>query len=111
VLLTWEDRGVEAFIRTRSRSTCQVKITGWLRGLKVAGGGSGVVSHAGVALVRVLADATGLTAGLSRAVPSPPETDLELGADRSGESSAKDRRRDVSVQDDEAHARPDRRDA
>jgi electron transfer flavoprotein alpha subunit len=45
-----------------------VKTTGWQQGLKVTGGGNGVVSHAGVALIRALADNTGLTAGLSRAL-------------------------------------------
>ena len=41
------------------------------RGLEVAGGGTGVVSHAGLVLLRQLADRTGLTAGLSAALPSP----------------------------------------
>jgi Transposase DDE domain group 1 len=45
--------------------------TGWSRGLEVAGGGTGVVSHAGLVLLRQLADRTGLTAGLSAALPSP----------------------------------------
>src|ERR1700746_77189 len=45
--------------------------TGWSRGLEVTGGGAGVVSHAGVVLLRQLADRTGLTAGLSAALPSP----------------------------------------
>jgi hypothetical protein len=45
--------------------------TGWSRGLEVAGGGTGVVSHAGLALVRQLSDRTGLTSGLSAALPSP----------------------------------------
>jgi hypothetical protein len=45
--------------------------TGWSRGLEVTGGGSGVVSHAGLVLLRQLADRTGLTAGLSAALPSP----------------------------------------
>jgi hypothetical protein len=36
----------------------------------VSGGGSGVVSHAGLALLRRLADVTGLTAGLSKALAS-----------------------------------------
>ncbi len=39
--------------------------TGWLKGLQVTADGMGIVSHAGVALVRALADNTGLTAGLS----------------------------------------------
>ena len=47
-----------------------MKVTGWLKGLEVTGGGSGVVSHAGLALVRALADGIGLTAGLSRALAS-----------------------------------------
>ena len=45
--------------------------TGWSRGLEVTGGGSGVVSHAGLVLLRQLADRAGLTAGLSAALPSP----------------------------------------
>jgi hypothetical protein len=49
-----------------------VNATGWSRGLDVTGGGSGVVSHAGLALVRQLSDRTGLTSGLSAALPSPP---------------------------------------
>jgi hypothetical protein len=44
-----------------------VNATGWSRGLGVTGGGTGVVSHAGLVLLRELADRTGLTAGL----PSP----------------------------------------
>jgi hypothetical protein len=44
-----------------------VNVTGWSRGLEVSGGGQGVVSHAGLALLRHLADKTGLTGGLSRA--------------------------------------------
>jgi hypothetical protein len=47
-----------------------VNVTGWLTGLRVTGDGTGIVSHAGVALLRVLADKTGLTAGLSRALAS-----------------------------------------
>jgi hypothetical protein len=37
----------------------------------VTGGGTGIVSHAGLVLLRHLADRTGLTAGLSAALPSP----------------------------------------
>ena len=47
-----------------------MKATGWLKGLEVTGGGSGIVSHAGLALLRALADGTGLTGGLSRALAS-----------------------------------------
>jgi hypothetical protein len=47
-----------------------VKATGWLKGLEVTADGSGIVSHAGVALLRALADNTGLTGGLSRALAS-----------------------------------------
>src|SRR2546430_6135012 len=42
--------------------------TGWSRSLEVSGGGQGVVSHAGLALLRYLADKTGLTGGLSDAL-------------------------------------------
>jgi hypothetical protein len=45
-----------------------VNVTGWSRGLEVSGGGTGVVSHAGLALLRHLADKTGLTGGLSAAL-------------------------------------------
>jgi Transposase DDE domain group 1 len=48
-----------------------VNITGWSQGLEVSGGGQGVVSHAGLALLRHLADKTGLTSGLSGALASP----------------------------------------
>jgi hypothetical protein len=47
-----------------------VNTTGWLKGLEVTAGGTGIVSHAGVALLRALADNTGLTAGLSKALVS-----------------------------------------
>ncbi len=47
-----------------------MKATGWLKGLRVTAGGTGVVSHAGVALLRALADNIGLAAGLSRALAS-----------------------------------------
>ena len=45
--------------------------TGWSRGLEVSGGGRGVVSHAGLVLLRHLAGKTGLTGGLSRALATP----------------------------------------
>jgi hypothetical protein len=47
-----------------------VKATGWLRGLEVTADGTGVVSHAGLALLRALSDKAGLTDGLSRALAS-----------------------------------------
>ena len=46
-------------------------VTGWSKGLEVTSGGGGVVSHAGLALLRALADRTGLTAGLSKALATP----------------------------------------
>jgi hypothetical protein len=48
-----------------------VHATGWWRGLEVTGGGTGIVSHAGLALLRQLSDRTGLTSRLSAALPSP----------------------------------------
>jgi hypothetical protein len=47
-----------------------VNTTGWLKGLQVTVDGTGIVSHAGVALIRALADHIGLTAGLSKALAS-----------------------------------------
>jgi Transposase DDE domain group 1 len=47
-----------------------VNTSGWLKGLRVTGDGTGIVSHAGLALLRALADNTGLTSGLSRALAS-----------------------------------------
>ena len=41
-----------------------MNVTGWSRGLEVTAGGQGIVSHAGLALLRRLADRTGLTGGL-----------------------------------------------
>ena len=45
-----------------------MNVTAWSKGLEVTGGGTGVVSHAGLGLLRRLADKTGLTGGLSRAL-------------------------------------------
>jgi hypothetical protein len=39
-----------------------------VEGLEVTVGGKGVVSHAGLVLLRALADRTGLTGGLSKAL-------------------------------------------
>ena len=42
--------------------------TGWSKGLDVTAGGQGIVSHAGLALLRAMEDKTGLTRCLSRAL-------------------------------------------
>jgi Transposase DDE domain group 1 len=47
-----------------------VNVTGWSRGLDVTADGEGVVSHAGLVLLRQVADKTGLTGGLSGALAS-----------------------------------------
>jgi hypothetical protein len=39
-----------------------VKTAGWMKGLRVTANGAGIVSHAGLALIRALADNTGLIA-------------------------------------------------
>jgi Transposase DDE domain group 1 len=46
----------------------KVHVTGWSTGLDVTADGEDVVSHAGLALLRQLADKTGLTGGLSGAL-------------------------------------------
>ncbi len=48
-----------------------MNLTGWSKSLDVTADGEGIVSHAGLALLRQLADKTGLTGGLSRALASP----------------------------------------
>jgi Transposase DDE domain group 1 len=48
-----------------------VHATGWSQGLDVTADGQGIVSHAGLVLLRALADKTGLTGGLSRALATP----------------------------------------
>jgi Transposase DDE domain group 1 len=45
-----------------------VDVTGWSRDLSVEVGGRGVINHAGAAVLRLIADRTGLTGGLSRAL-------------------------------------------
>src|SRR6267154_967902 len=64
-------RDVEILTEPRSMSTFDVNVPGWSRVLEGTGGGEGVVSHAGLALLRHLADKTGLSGGLSRALASP----------------------------------------
>jgi hypothetical protein len=81
VLLTWDDEDCRSPYQSSSRSTFYVNATGWSRGLEVTGGGTGIVSHAGLVLLRQLADRTGLTAGLSAALPSP-----DRGLDGAGSS-------------------------
>jgi len=70
VPLTWDDGIVEDHIGPGARSTSEVNVTGWSRGLEVTADGEGVVSHAGLAPLRLLADRSGLTAGLSGALAS-----------------------------------------
>ena len=45
-----------------------MNVTAWSNGLEVTGDGTGIVSHAGLGLVRRLSDKTGLTRGLSQAL-------------------------------------------
>jgi hypothetical protein len=47
-----------------------VNAIAWSQRLEVTGGGAGIVAHAGLALLRGLADRTRLTAGLSKALAS-----------------------------------------
>jgi Transposase DDE domain group 1 len=45
-----------------------VNVTAWASGLEVTGDGTGIVSHAGLGLLRRLSDKAGLTRGLSQAL-------------------------------------------
>ena len=47
-----------------------MNVTAWASGLEVTGDGTGIVSHAGLGLLRRLAGKTGLTRGLSQALSS-----------------------------------------
>ena len=47
-----------------------MNLTGWSKSLEVTADGAGIVSHAGLAVLRLLADKTGLTGGLSHAPAS-----------------------------------------
>jgi hypothetical protein len=51
-----------------SRSTFQVELNAWSNDLTVEVGGHGVVSHAGSAVLRLIADNSGLTGALSTAL-------------------------------------------
>src|SRR6266700_1955885 len=71
MLLTWDDKGVDGLIQPRSRSTPEVNVTGWSKNLEVTADGQGIVSHAGLALLRAGCDKAGLTRGLSGALATP----------------------------------------
>jgi Transposase DDE domain group 1 len=69
VLLSWENEGVEAYLARGSRSTFQVdEFISWSKELTAEIAGHDVVNHAGAAALRIIADRTGLTRGLSRAL-------------------------------------------
>jgi hypothetical protein len=72
VLLSWENEGVEAYFPRGSRSTFQVvEFTTWSKDLTVEVAGRAVINHAGAAALRLIADRSGLTGGLSRALTRP----------------------------------------
>jgi DDE superfamily endonuclease len=72
VLLTWDDKGCLGSYPFQFEEYFDMNATGWSRGLEVTGGGgTDVLSYAGLMLLRELADRTGLTAGLPAALPSP----------------------------------------
>ena len=58
--------------------------TGWLTGLRVTADGTGIVSHAGVALVRALADNIGRPGTASTPCHRPPDQDQAVPATKEG---------------------------
>jgi Transposase DDE domain group 1 len=69
VLLAWENEDVEAYFPRGSRSTFQVcDVSLWSKDLTVEIAGQDVINHAGAAVLRLVADRSGLTGGLSRAL-------------------------------------------
>jgi hypothetical protein len=71
MLLNWDDVECRSPLQPSSSSTFGLNATVWSHGLELAGSGTGIVPHAGLVLLRQLADRTGLTAGLSQALPAP----------------------------------------
>jgi hypothetical protein len=72
VLLSWDNEDVEAFCPVELRSTFQVvDVTSWSKDLAVEIAGHDVINHAGAAVLRLIADRTALTSGLSRALARP----------------------------------------
>jgi hypothetical protein len=65
------------------RSTFNVNATAWSRGLEVTGG-TDIVSHSGLVLLRQLSDRTGLTSGLSKALPPAHRRRLMVTRDGAG---------------------------
>jgi hypothetical protein len=66
VPLICENLGVEDQMKPMSRGTFRVNdFTGWSKGLTVTADGDTVISHAGAAALRLIADRTGLTTALS----------------------------------------------
>jgi hypothetical protein len=69
VLLGWENEGVYAYSPSQPRSTFLVRnLTSWSADLTVETDGRDVINQAGTAALRLIADRTGLTAGLSGAL-------------------------------------------
>ena len=69
------------FARETLRSTFQVvDVTSWSKDLTVEIAGDDVINHAGAAALRVIADRTGLTSGLSRALARPGFVRFMIGA-------------------------------
>ena len=64
------------------------ELTAWSRDLTVEVGGHGVVSHTGSAAVRMLADRTGMTGALSRALRRRGFTRRTAGSVQSATASA-----------------------
>jgi hypothetical protein len=81
VLLSWDNEGIEAFCPVELRSTFQVcEVTSWSKDLAVEIAGHDVINHAGAAALRIIADRTGLTSGLSRALAAPVSFPFMTGA-------------------------------
>jgi hypothetical protein len=66
---SWENLSVEVRKNPEPEGTFRVHdSTRWSQRLTVTGNGKGVIAHAGTAALRLVADRTGLTKALTRAV-------------------------------------------
>jgi len=66
--LVWEITGFHTHVIPETGALFAMEHNGWAHALKVTGGGTGLIGHAGAVLLRKAADQAGLTAGLGAAL-------------------------------------------
>src|SRR5512140_1731466 len=74
--LVWEITGFHTHVIPGTGALFVMEHNGWDHALKVTGGGTGLIGHAGAILLRKAADQAGLTAWLSVALRRAGKTPL-----------------------------------